>query len=150
MGNNIYILVADSALAKVFSTTRPLQGLQLVRHFEHDESRQKNSATYTDRPGRQQSDIGGSHSFAGDLQTHETEKFARILGGFLDKELAGKKFDELVMVATPRLLGELRQHLGKDSSRHLLATVDRDIVHMPEQEIAGHLRQYVPGLAEAK
>jgi protein required for attachment to host cells len=144
MIHSVYVLLADSSHAKVFSTQAPLQKLALIRHFEHEESKLKKSETYSERPGRQQSDFGGSHSYAGDLQTHEAEKFAAIICDFLEAEMGRKQFTALVLVAAPKMLGELRKHLGKASSTRVLATLDKDIVNLPEPELAEYLIGHVP------
>ncbi len=91
--------------------------------------------------GFQKSGTQGYHSFAGDKDSHkhEEEKFAKSLGDILQSEYHGRKFDELIIVAPPRFLGDIRQSLSKDCMSVLAKTINKNLVKQTETEVIAQL-----------
>lgn len=146
MKKHLYILVADSGRAKVFSAETPLTSLEPVFDQVNFQGRKKASEVYSDRPGSKQTSTGGYHSFAGERNTHEDEKFSRQLCKFLCDAHEGKKFDSLILIAPPHFLGELRAHLHKQCQEVLLNTIHKDLVKMPDRDIIDHVLMENPDL----
>jgi len=137
----LYILVADSASAKLFKAHKPLKSLELVFDQNHLQGRQKRSDFDSDRAGLRISTAKGYHSFAGDKDSHkhEEEEFARRLGDVLKSEYQRGKFDQLIIVAPPHFLGFIRQHLSKDCMSVLVKSINKNLVKQPETELIAQL-----------
>lgn len=146
MNKHLYILVADSGRAKVFRAETPLASLETVYDKLNYRGRQKVSEVYADRAGRQQTGSGGYHSFAGERETHEDERFSRELCKFLCDEYQRGKFDTLILTAPPPFMGQLRKHLRKTCRKVLLNTIDKDLVKLSEQDIIAQVLQGNPDL----
>ena len=50
-----------------------------------------------------------------------------------------KRYDRLVLVAGPKMLGHLRDALDKQTAAAVSASLDKDLGEIPEHELAAHL-----------
>ena len=66
-------------------------------------------------------------------------KFSLELAQMLDKELASNKFEKLIVVAPPVMLGDLRKALSKRVGSAVVAEIAKDLTKIPEKEIVEHL-----------
>lgn len=143
---HLYILVADSGRAKVFKAETPLDSLEMVFDQVNFQGRQKTSEIYSDRAGSQRSGSGGYHSFAGERETHEETRFSRDLCRFLCEEHRAGKYSELVLIAPPHFLGELRKQLEKECGNVPLQTIAKDLVKQSERDIIDSVLETFPAL----
>jgi protein required for attachment to host cells len=136
----LYILVADSAMARFFKAKTPIKSIEEILDHPHKEGRQRDSDIYTDRPGSNHSGAGGYQTY--DRETDEdpeNARFARELGAYLKKAHHEGRFDNLVLVAPPKFLGVLRHHLGKECMATVLKSIDKDLVSQDAASITRHL-----------
>lgn len=63
------------------------------------------------------------------------ERFAAQLANLLQHMEHARKFDELVMVAPPKMLGDLRARLHREVAECVVAEVARDLTGHPLPEI---------------
>jgi protein required for attachment to host cells len=139
--NTTWILVAHRGGARLFESPGPGKGLQLVEDIPHPEGRLKNGEINTDRPGRAFDSFSRRHGMS---QEHEATDqvslmFARHLCDKLEKARAENRFAKLVLVAEPRLLGELRAALDKHTAALVSATLDKDLVGVDNRDLPKHL-----------
>ncbi len=141
-----WILVADGARARILKSEGWGKGLIQLRHAEHEESHQRTSEQGTDRPGRTREIADGTPSAYGqtDWQRHEKEVFAGEMARQLDRAAARGAFDRLVLVAPPKVLGELRKELDDNAARTVMGEIDKDLTHLSLDELAKHLEQVTP------
>jgi protein required for attachment to host cells len=100
----------------------------------------------TDRPGRSLESSGGTHHAVGerhDLHAMEKERFVRLIGEQLNTAAARGEFDELVLIAPPRALSELRDALDAAARPKLVGTLEKDLVKTPDHELLPHVREWV-------
>lgn len=141
-----WILVAHRGGARLFENPGPGQGLQLIEDIPHPEGRLKSGEINADKPGRAFDSFGGGrHSMS---QEHEAADqvslmFAKHLCDKLEKARAENRFGKLVLVAAPRLLGELRAALDKHTAALVSATLDKDLVGVDNRDIPKHLGNLV-------
>jgi len=136
-----WILVAHRSGAKLFENRG--RQLSLVQEIAHAEGRLQDQDLNTDRPGRSfDRQDEGRHALEREtLPTErETVEFARELAGLLEDGRVHKRFSKLVLVAEPRLLGELRAVLSPQTGALVTATQSRDIAWMETQAIQKHLQ----------
>jgi protein required for attachment to host cells len=72
------------------------------------------------------------------------EKFAHALARQLNARAAGGGFDELVLVAPPHVLSEIRVALDTAAAATLIGTLAKDLVKTPDSELWPHVREWVP------
>ncbi|MEF2071772.1 host attachment family protein [Consotaella aegiceratis] len=90
-----------------------------------------------DRPGRL-GDSGGPHRSAveeTDWHLIEKERFAKDLAGILYKMVHAKRFEKLVIVAPPQVLGALRKDMHKEVQAVLQAEVPKTLTNQPMDRI---------------
>ena len=137
-----WILVAHRGGARLFENPGPGQGLKLVESFDHPQGRLKNGEINSDKPGRAFDSFGGGrHSMSKEHEPKEqlAIQFAKQLGDVLDKGRTGNHYGNLVLVAEPRFLGELRAALSSPTAALVSATIDKDLAGISERDLPGHL-----------
>jgi len=112
-----------------------------------DEQRQDNPADReqaTDRPGRAFSSVGSGRSAYQETDFHEQaeDNFAAEAAEQINRLSRDGGQGGIVVVASPRTLGRLRQHYAPDVSRCLLAEINKDLTGHPVPEIERCLMQY--------
>jgi protein required for attachment to host cells len=93
----------------------------------------------TDAPGRYAS-RGGPRSAVEITDWHEVEKelFAKDIADRINKAAASGEMKEIVIVAPPRVLGEIRKELSAKAQAKVKGEIDRDLARhsLPEIEKA--------------
>ena len=137
-----WILVADSARARIFTADTPSSPLEEIEGFSHAEGRLHDRDLTTDLPGRIKSAGGGGHAFeqATDPKQHEADNFALSVAQYLEDAHNVHRFEQLLIVAAPAFLGLLRNHLQVPIKKLVCFELDKDITTLS----AAHVRQYLP------
>lgn len=90
------------------------------------------------RPGRLSDGMGSAHrSAVQETDWHRLAKheFAREIAAVLETSAKAGRFDELVIVAPPVVLGELRKSLASQVTERVIADIDKDLTKHPVREI---------------
>lgn len=66
---------------------------------------------------------------------------AGAAAAWLNQQVLGHKLDNLVVIAAPRTLGELRRHYHKQTEKVLLRELSKDLVGRKAPEILAALRE---------
>ena len=74
---------------------------------------------------------------------HEERRFSQALVQALERGAAANQFRHLVIVASPRLLGLLREGLPRGLANRLRASTAKDWGHVADAELAQHVRPLV-------
>lgn len=139
-----YVMVADSSQARIFQDDNHLSALTELRTFQHPEGRLQNRELDTDRAGRGQSNggPGGYHGYDGDKSSHrhETENFAASVAEYLEQERNAGHYEQLVLVAPPQLLGNLRKQLSTDCDRLVTMELNKNLVNERPEAILARLQ----------
>lgn len=143
-----WIMVADAASSRVFLHDRPGLGMTSVDggSLENPTVHGHTRDLGTDKPGRSFDSAGGArHAQEPRTDLHRQAKadFARRLADYVEHGAAQKKFERLVLVAPPQMLGDLRVALGKQSARLVTDSIDKDLTKLSPTEIADHLQPLV-------
>ena len=133
-----WILVAESACARLFVRAAPRGDVREIERFDHPDSRKKGHELETDRSGG----VDQSHGHAlsdsrekGAGQRIEADTFARRLADHLQTARGRNEFEQLVLIADPRFLGMLRDHLDDVTLDCVIASVDKNLVSEPVDRI---------------
>ncbi|MFO1162605.1 MAG: host attachment protein [Reyranellaceae bacterium] len=140
-----WIVVADGARARFFSPDR--EAAKLVPTGPADlvapASRLRSRDLKSDKPGRSfsASRSGVRHAFEPPHDYHKLEKhrFMATLAGELDDACARRAFDDLILVAPRRSLGELRGLLSKKVQERVRQEVAKDLTNEPPSRLRRRL-----------
>lgn len=135
--HDAWVIVCDARKAMFLrnegSPTQPKFEVEEVREAS---ANPPNVRQGTDRPGRIQNAVGPTSA------TEETNwhalaetKFARDTAAALKRPNQSGLHQDIVLVAPPRILAALRQHLDGELRSRILAEVDKDLTKHPIQEI---------------
>lgn len=139
------ILVADGQhfllLRNEGSFSHPL--LKVEARGEHVST--PTSAQGSDRAGRAFATSGSRRSAMEQTDFHQLEMdgFARQVAAILQDRADQGDFDELIVVAPPHTLAELRKHRGEAVASRLVAEVDKDLTRHTVEHITEILAQHV-------
>lgn len=131
-----WVVVADAAQAAIFTlapdgaTLAPLEGCVFVNEAARGHARDLGH----DRPGRVVESVGGArHAHEPRVDPHRRAKtaFAERLAAFLEAGDGAPPFDALVLVAPPRMLGDLRAALGQRAAARVVREIGKDLTRTP-------------------
>jgi protein required for attachment to host cells len=95
-----------------------------------------------DRPARVKESASPARSAVEprrDLHEAAKEDFIRTVAETLAAELKDSKFDELVLVAPPGVIAELKDSLTKPTAKMVVRELHKDLTKVPDHELTGHL-----------
>lgn len=119
------VVVADQKSARFFVNEGPGTGLKLT-HEQKNEHHDRHSHHHAD---------------------HDSDQFlhgfAREVGKYLDAQRQAHAYQKLLLVAPNRLLGALRTDMPKHVTETITETLDSDLGHANEHEVAKHLKGHV-------
>jgi protein required for attachment to host cells len=75
----------------------------------------------------------------GDIKGELKRRFAESIASKLQQAYAEKLFDQLVLVAPPKMIGELREHLPPDLHNVIVASLSKDLMPFHGQELMTRL-----------
>ena len=146
-----WVVVADGARARIFSPDRKLG--KLVPAGPSDlvspTGRQRTRDLKSDRPGRSFSAArsGARHAFEPPHDYHKLEKhrFMATLAGVLEDARGRGVFDDLILVAPRRSLGELRGLLARQVLDCMSHEVAKDLTGEPPSSLRRRLQPLLTG-----
>jgi protein required for attachment to host cells len=101
--------------------------LRCLSSEEHQDppSREQGS----DAPGRAFSSVGEIRSAVANTDWHELEKvrFAVSVADRINKAAHAGAFEKLVVVAPPKILGDLRREFTKETETKIIAEIHKDL-----------------------
>ncbi len=95
-----------------------------------------------DRPARvQESASPTRHAVEPRRDLHEAAKddFIRTVAAELSAKLKAGNFDELVLVAPPGVIAELKDSLTKPTANLVVRELHKDLTKVPDHELTSHL-----------
>jgi len=137
-----WIVVANRTGARIFENIGPGSGLAKLMELSHPEGRMKDQDFISDDKGRTHDRAGqGSHKMepAESPSDHEDRHFAHDLAQALKKGLEEQHFTRLFVVAEAGFQGDIKAALDKKTASLLQGSLNKDLVHVEDKDIAGHL-----------
>lgn len=145
----IRIVVADRGEARFYDAQHANSHLRLVGQLTDPLAHQHDRDYKSDRPGRVFDHASGSgrrgavahHATGGERSPsrHEAELFAHRIVNTLEQAQQSGSFEQLVLMAEPRFLGELREAMPASLAGKVVLQVHKDLVHQDDQAIIKHL-----------
>jgi protein required for attachment to host cells len=132
-----WVVVADGEKALFLRNDgdEKFPNLEVFREEEHENP--PNREQKANRTGRFNDGPNVHKSGVQDTDWHELEKerFASDLADILYRQAHKGRFSELVLVATPHTLGDLRGELHSEVSAKVVGQVDKNLTNHPVHEI---------------
>lgn len=148
-----WVMVADAARARFFVSegedVRPIEEVTLDNPAAHGFSRD----LVSDKPGRTIESVGGAHHAQEpkhDPHRSAKEAFARRVADYVEQNALADKFDDLVLVAPPQMLGDLRGALGRHAAARVAGTAPKDLMKIPTAEMKAHLQPILDAAASRR
>lgn len=137
-----WILICDGAQGRILLNDGPGRGLKRLKGMEFSKEVPASRDIDADRPGRA-FDSQGEHRHAmaapTDPHRHRKEAFARRLAGVLEDRFRHNDFDQLVVVAPPTTLGDLRNALSSEVKGRIKAELAKDLTGATTRDLPRHL-----------
>ena len=134
-----WIVVAESARARIFTMSEIGAKLQEITDLSHPESRLHDTELTSDLPGRAFDSQGqGRHAMepATDPKEREARAFAAEIARHIERGRHQGNFDRLVLIAPPKFLGRLRAELTKPARDALVGELDKNLVEADTKTLA--------------
>ena len=152
------VVVADTRHAKLFEFVAPEHRLRPLETLQNEFTARHDADLGADAPGRVMVRSGGRGSGAGGRRTalqakqthkqHATQRFAKQLAERITLAANNGQGGGVVLVAAPRFLAEMRDHLSKSALRHVVHELPRDLVDLPVERLRTRLLDALrPGIA---
>jgi protein required for attachment to host cells len=139
-----WVLVANSGQARILEMQRKPYEFHQVSELVSETQHLTNKEIVSDASGRVYRAQGpGTHSMKPRSDPHENaeEQFSRGLAHKMQKAAELGRFDQLLLVADPKTLGRLRQHMNKSTGSRVADEVSLDLVGLPLNQLEPRLRQ---------
>jgi protein required for attachment to host cells len=135
--HNCLILVGDGQKALFLRNRGTPQRIDLVVEQILEQDNPATREQGTDRPGRSSASPGVAQSAMEEVDWHHLEKqrFARELAEVLYRQALANRFDKLVVVAPPRILGDLRKAFHAEVIDRIAAEIPKELTSHPITEI---------------
>lgn len=139
-----WIVIADSAHAKIFAMQKLDGELTFISKVEHDSSRQKDSDLVASKSGEHQSSSlgGGSYEQKTDPKDIEANSFAVSLVKSLNGALK-HDFAELILIAPATFIHHIRKHLSKELANSIKLEIAKDYSNMTTEQIQQNLSSHL-------
>ena len=136
-----WILVADGNNAHIYTRAVGEKHIPMggEKHRQYDEAFIRELVLV---PGMELKTESAHHlsGLQGDAREEVKLHFMKTIAQKLNEALVQKFFDKLVLVATPRMLGELRECLAPAVKKCVVAEMPKDLTHYKGEELLQHLK----------
>ncbi len=146
LDHRFYVVVANRSRALFYLRNRIGQKFELAQKLENPDGRLKAQQIESDKPGR--TTRGGvplrnGYSPHVSPEDHLMQQFVHRIAKVLDDAKAQNRFDSLVIVAGPKMLGTIRNQLEPAIERKVVFTINQDLQYLNDQEVALRLESYI-------
>ena len=139
--SKLWVVVADQSKARIFTIDDPRGALLEVCELEHPEALEREQKLTSDRPGRSFDSMGhGRHAMGAKVEPgkQETIRFAKQVADYVQAAHNKGRFDRMLLVAGPPILGALRENL-KGLSGVKISEFEKNLGQYDAAEIRKHL-----------
>ena len=140
------IVVADSTRARIFTADSAHSPLNEIETMAHPEGRLHDRDMTSDLPGKDSAGDGaGGHAYQNetDPKRYEQAEFAKRVANYLEESRKANKLSNLLIVAAPAFLGELRSHLSSETRDKIVFELDKNIADHSHEDSRKHLPEFL-------
>jgi protein required for attachment to host cells len=127
-----WIVVADGGRANVYKNVGEIGEIKLVLVRSSNQHSEHTHELGRDRPGRMSGNSGHAKSALESTDLHQVaeRKFLKAVVEDLAQDVQEGHCKELVLIASPHALGELRKQLPANVAKLVVSEIDKDYTHM--------------------
>ena len=142
-----WVLVGDGKKALFLHNEGDAEILNLRRVEVRQQVNPPTRDQGSDAPGRGHSAFGTRHGSVGGTDFHQVEedRFAAVLAEQVNRGAQDNVFKEIVIVAPPKCLAEIRRDLSPEAQRRVVAEIAKDYTHHPIPQIEALLAAHDMG-----
>jgi protein required for attachment to host cells len=131
----VFIGDGQKALFLINEGDEKFPNLRRLAVDEHPDPRTREQGS--DKPGRAYSSVGNIRSAVQQADWHEIEKerFAATIADRINRAAHANAFQQLVVVAPPKVLAALRPEFSKEAAAKIAAELDKDLTNHPIDQI---------------
>jgi protein required for attachment to host cells len=140
-----YVLVADGAKMLFFRNEGDTEALNLQVVEAEQQRDEYDRDIKTDTAGQKPGIPGGpGGSTAGEADFHQQaeDRFAADAAERINRAAQSGSIKDLVVIASPKTLGELRKHYGKNVQEMIRAEIAKDLTGHPVDRIEAAIQAY--------
>ena len=137
----VWYAIADGGRAR-FVERDENGAYRTVVSFDSADLHARTTDLGTDRPTKVQDSAGpGRHAVEPrqDLKQQAKEDFVKLVANELAAEHGRGAFDQLMLVAPPGVLTELKQNLAKPIADLVVKDLQKDLTKVPDHDLTEHL-----------
>jgi protein required for attachment to host cells len=135
--HNALVLVGDGRKALFLRNKGNPQRVSLVVEQILERDNPPTREQGTDRPGRASASVGAARSAMEEADWHQIaeQRFAGELSEALYRHAQAGRFDKLVIIAPPKVLGDLRKVFHVEVAERVVAEIPKELTSHPVAEI---------------
>lgn len=135
--NNAFVVVTDGEKMLFLRNEGDDEYLKLSVERKREQDNPADRDQKTGGPGRAFDSFSSGRSAYEETDFHQLEedRFAAETAEMLKKRALKNEYDQLIVVAPPRTLGELRKHYHKEVEKRLAGEIAKDLTGHPVDEI---------------
>ena len=141
-----WVVVADSSRARIFELTGRDRGLRELDDLVNPAGRLDDRDIDADAKGRYfgKGEREQAHTAEPEVPPvqHKIELFSKQLGHYLDQACLEQRFDELHLIAPPKILGLIRQNIGDKVRQAIAEEIPKDLAWFQGPQIEEYLRRH--------
>lgn len=140
----IWVLVADYGFARIYQKIG--DRMEIIGEIESNEVAVETEIN-NNTMGRMISSAGSTVRHK--LEPHMKEikqselHFAKDISRFLTESENSYLFDRLIIAAAPKMLGDLRNNIGRTLKNRIIAEVDKDLTKLKNKELRKALEEII-------
>jgi protein required for attachment to host cells len=136
-----WIVVADRSRARIFSVETPKGPLIELADLVHPEARAHERDLTSDRPGRSRDQhvLSPPHS----ARDQQAQGFAREIADELEDGRHNARFEQLLVVAAPDILGMLRKTMSTSVAKTVTLEIDKNMTQHDPADIRKLLPTFI-------
>ena len=136
------ILVVDGSRMQLLRNRGKNNALDLEVITEEAQADPPTRELASDGPGRSFESAGSTrHAYTTtDYHQQREDRFGKKALSLLQSD--SNKDAPVILIAPPHMLGELRKARDAQIERRTIAEIDKDLTHLPPQEIAAFIHKY--------
>ena len=143
---NILVIAADNTRARIFLSASSQDPLKEKKVLVHPNTRLQKKDLTSDRQGYSFSSVGhGRKAFSKhvDPKEYEIKQFVKEINKYLKILESNNDFDQLIIIAAPKLLGTLKKELDSNIKKLITYELNKNITKLSAAEIRTYLPKYL-------
>ncbi|MFV2005144.1 MAG: host attachment protein [Gammaproteobacteria bacterium] len=143
-----WLVVADNSKARIFTVDSRRGPIEEIESIIHAEARLHERSMTSDLPGRGSGKGGARHAYQDEISPKEQENinFAKQIANELDAARKDGKFKQVMLVAAPGFLGNLRNQLTVQTKKLACFELAKNMSHFSAEKIRELLPERLPSL----